>query len=216
MDTQNVLATEAPSPAPITAKEKTTETPKPDAVEIPAKNAKPAKPAEQTIEPPKHPQITQQQPTKAQTGEAPGTRIAMSTAQTHAGTFAVGVTDQNFGARFAYYNDQIRQKLSAQWITSMLDSQASGHRVYITFHVGRDGSPSHVRIAQPSGDMTLDQTALSAVQRIDTFGPLPDAYTGSYVNVQAEYWMLFSLPVFTCQVTGQHRHSGTAANCTAN
>jgi protein TonB len=40
-----------------------------------------------------------------------------------------------------------------------------------------------VQIAQPSGDATLDQTALSAVQHIDTFGPLPDAYTGSYINV---------------------------------
>ena len=36
----------------------------------------------------------------------------------------------------------------------------------------------------PSGDPTLDQTALNAVQHIETFGPLPDAYQGSYVSAQ--------------------------------
>jgi protein TonB len=66
----------------------------------------------------------------------------------------------------------------------MLDQRATGHRVYITFQIARDGSPSHIRVEQPSGDATLDQTSLSAVQHIDTFGPLPDAYQGSYVNVQ--------------------------------
>ena len=65
-----------------------------------------------------------------------------------------------------------------------LDGQASGRRVYITFQIARDGTPSNIRIAQPSGDTTLDQTALNAVRHIDTFGPLPDAYQGSYVNVQ--------------------------------
>ena len=65
----------------------------------------------------------------------------------------------------------------------MLDPQANGHRVYITFQVERDGSLTHVQIAQRSGDNTLDNTALSAVQHIDTFPPLPDAYSGSHINV---------------------------------
>ena len=45
------------------------------------------------------------------------------------------------------------------------------------------GAPSNIQIAQKSGDNTLDQTALNAVRHIDTFGPLPDAYTGSHINV---------------------------------
>jgi len=78
---------------------------------------------------------------------------------------------------------QITQKVAAQWYPQMLDPQATGHRVYISFQVERDGSLSHIQIAQRSGDNTLDQTALSAVQHIDTFGPLPDAYTGTHINV---------------------------------
>ena len=68
-------------------------------------------------------------------------------------------------------------------MTGMLDPHAAGHRVYITFTIGRDGTPSNIRIAQPSGDASLDQTALSAVRHIDTFPPLPEDYTGSYINV---------------------------------
>jgi protein TonB len=185
MNTENVLATEAPTPAPIQPAPHTVEVPKPDAIPIPVKPTKPVKTAEKdTPPPPLHPQPIKVDPTKAQTGEAPGIKIAMSSDQTRVGTFTVGVADANFGNRFAYYNEQIKRKLEAEWYVGMLDQRATGHRVYITFQIARDGSPSHIRVEQPSGDATLDQTSLSAVQHIDTFGPLPDAYQGSYVNVQ--------------------------------
>ena len=183
-NTQNVLATEAPSPAPVAPKPRTVDVPKPDAIPIPTKPQKPAPQAEKaTPPPPLHPQPTKPEPNKAQTGEASGVRIAMSADQTRIGTFSVGVTDANFGARFAYYNQQIKRKLESEWQINMLDSNATGHRVYITFTIARDGSPSQIKLQNPSGDATLDQTALRAVQVVDTFGPLPDAYQGSYVNV---------------------------------
>jgi protein TonB len=184
MDPDNVLATDAPNPAPITPQPRTVETPKPEDVPVLTKTAKPAKTADITTPPPPaHPQPVKVDPNKAQTGDAPGIRIAMSSAQTHAGTISVGTADAAFGSRYAYYVQQITQKVAQQWYTGMLDPRASGHRVYITFQVERDGSPTHVQVQQASGDTTLDQTALSAVQHIDTFGPLPDAYTGSHINV---------------------------------
>ena len=197
---QNVLATENPSPAPAPPAPRAIQDPKPDAIPIPTRQAKQApapKVAEKTAPapPPKvvaknnpvatpalHPQPVQ--PTnKATTGEAPGLRIAMSSVQNRLGTSSVGVPDQAFGSRFAYYVQQITQKVASQWYTGMLDANAPGHRVYITFEIERDGTPSNVRIAQPSGDSTLDQTALSAVRHIDTFPPLPDGYGGSRINV---------------------------------
>ena len=180
----NVLATDTPSPAPVAPAPKTIEVPKPEAIPIPTAKAKPAKTADKTAPaPPLHPQQTKIDPTKAQSGEAGGLRIAMSSTQNKAGTFSVTTQDSAFGTRFAYYVQQITQKVASQWFTNMLDPQATGHRVYITFQVERDGSLSHIQIAQPSGDATLDRTALSAVQHIDTFPPLPDAYTGSHINV---------------------------------
>jgi periplasmic protein TonB len=179
----NVLATETPSVAPAPPAPKTVAAPQPDAIPIPAKPTKPAKIADKTAPPPPlHPQPIQINPNKATTGEAAAS-IPMSSVQTQAGTFSANTTDSAFGVRFAYYVQQITQKVASQWYTSMLDPQAYGHRVYITFQVERDGSLSHIQVAQRSGDNTLDQTALDAVRHIDTFGPLPDAYTGSHINV---------------------------------
>jgi len=184
MDQNAVLATETPSPAPPAPAPKTIEAPVPDAVPIPVKAAKPPKLADRTNPaPPLHPQPFKPQPDKAPAGEAPAPQITMSTTQTRAGAVSVGTPDAGFGTRFAYYVQQITQKVASQWYTGMLDPHAPGHRVYITFQVERDGSVSHIQVAQPSGDTTLDQTALNAVRHIDTFGPLPDAYTGSHINV---------------------------------
>ena len=183
-DQNAVLATETPSPAPPAPAPRTIETPIPDAIPIPIKPAKPAKTADRTTPaPPLHPQPFKAQPDKAPAGESPAPQMAMSTTQTRTGTFAVGETDATFGVHFGYYNDQIKRKLMAEWYTTLLDKQATGHRVYIAFQVARDGSVSHIQVAQPSGDATLDQVSLSAVRHIDTFGPLPDAYQGSYINV---------------------------------
>ena len=182
-DQENVLATETPSVAPAPPAPRTVEVPHPEAIPIPVKATKPTKTAEKTAPPPPlHPQPSTPQLNKATTGEAAAS-IPMSSTQTQAGTFSANISDSGFGARFAYYVRQITQKVAAQWYPQMLDPQATGHRVYISFQVERDGSLSHIQIAQRSGDNTLDQTALSAVQHIDTFGPLPDAYTGTHINV---------------------------------
>ncbi|HWZ50587.1 MAG TPA: TonB family protein [Granulicella sp.] len=182
VNADNVLTSETPSPAPPTAKEKLAPPPEPTAIPIPEK-PKPVKVAPKPVQATPHPQPVPPQPQKATTGEATGVRIAMTSTQTRAGTVSIGATDAAFGARFAYYVAQIKQKVAAQWYTAMLDPAAKGHRVYIVFQISRDGTPSSIRIQQPSGDPTLDQTALSAVQHIDTFGPLPDGYNGNYITV---------------------------------
>jgi protein TonB len=182
-DQENVLATENPSPAPAPPAPKTVAVPEPTAIPIPVKPAKPTKLAEKTAPPPSlHPQPITPQLNKATTGEAPAS-IPMSSVQTQAGTISVATQDAAFGVRGAYYVRQITQKVASQWLTQMLDAQAPGHRVYITFQIAQDGTLSHIQIAQRSGDNTLDQTALRAVQEIDTFGPLPEWYTGKYLNV---------------------------------
>ena len=185
MDPNNVLATDAPSPAPITAAQHTVDVPRPDAIGLLTKSTKPVKTADQaTPTPPLHPQPTKADPNKVQTGEATGSNLTMSSTQTRAGTFSAIPSAAAFGTRFAWYVQQITQKVANGWYTSMLDPQAAGHRVYITFQVERDGSLTHIVLAQRSGDPTLDLTALNAVRHIDTFGPLPDAYTtSSHINV---------------------------------
>jgi periplasmic protein TonB len=90
--------------------------------------------------------------------------------------------DASFGSRFAYYVQHVNQTVSRNWFKPDVDN---AHRVYITFDILKDGSPTHVQIEQSSGVPSLDQLAMRAVQRSD-FGPLPPEYPGSKVSV--EFW----------------------------
>ncbi len=184
--TDNVLASETPSPVPPPPTPKAEPPPKPTDIPVVVKQTKPVqKPSDKpSPEPPKHPQPAPPQPDRATSGETAGLRVAMTAVENRAGTSSTNVTDSAFGQRYAYYVRALTQKVAQQWYTQTLDSGAPGHRVTISFRVERDGSPSQIVIAKPSGDSTLDASAVRALQRIDTFGPLPDTYSGQYINVQ--------------------------------
>ncbi len=93
----------------------------------------------------------------------------------------------DFGSRFAWYVDQVRRKVSDNWMKYEVDANIqSARRVYIDFDINRGGEPENIRIEQSSGVPSLDQSAVRALQRIDTFGPLPAQYSGNKVSV--EFW----------------------------
>ena len=93
----------------------------------------------------------------------------------------------DFGTRYAWYVHVVQQKVSENWLKYEVDPRISdARRVYLTFDVMRDGHPANVQIEQSSGVPSLDQSAIRAVQRIDTFGPLPPDYSGNKVSV--EFW----------------------------
>jgi protein TonB len=91
----------------------------------------------------------------------------------------------DFGSRFAWYVDIIKRKTAQNWYRAEVDPHtAAGTRVYVTFDVARDGTPGNVQITKSSGNGSLDSSALRAVQRVDTFGPLPGGYSGNRLSVQ--------------------------------
>ncbi len=93
----------------------------------------------------------------------------------------------DFGSRYGWYVDVVRRKVSENWLKYEIDpSIRDARRVYITFDILRSGQPVHVQVEQSSGVPSLDQSAVRALQRIDTFGPLPADYGGSRVSV--EFW----------------------------
>jgi periplasmic protein TonB len=93
----------------------------------------------------------------------------------------------DFGSRFAWYVNVVRQKVSENWNRYEIDpSISAAPKVYITFEIARNGEPQNVQVAQSSGVPSLDISAVRALQRIDTFGPLPPDYSGSRVSV--EFW----------------------------
>jgi len=93
----------------------------------------------------------------------------------------------DFGSRYAWYVRVVQQKVSENWLKYEVDPRITdARRVYLTFDVKRDGRPTNVEVEQSSGVPSLDQSAVRALQRIDTFGPLPSDYPGSKVSV--EFW----------------------------
>jgi protein TonB len=91
-----------------------------------------------------------------------------------------------FGSLFGWYTNIVANKVHQAWQSEVNPSVAAANRVYITFDISRNGAPSNIRIEHSSGIPSLDQSAVRALQRIDTFGPLPQGYNGSYVSV--EFW----------------------------
>ncbi|MEO6910843.1 MAG: TonB family protein [Edaphobacter sp.] len=178
-----VLTSDAPSPAPVIAKEKTEPPPTPKEIPIPTKAVKPPKVAPKaTPQPPKHVQPAPPQPKKAASGETSGIRIPEATMQLKNGTASVSVEDRAFGARFAYYVNIVNRTVAQNWYTQEADPVASnGKSVTIVFDINREGIPSNPRISIRSGSPTLDTSALRALQRVDGFGPLPQ---GNRITVE--------------------------------
>ncbi len=199
--TENVLATQTPSPAPAPpAPEKAVQAPPPDAIPIPEKEKpqpkvkqapqkteapvkpEPKKPVTQSST--KHAQPIPNQQNRANYGEAAQTNIPRSTASNPNGNNPVAVNGGDFGSRFPWYVELIRRKTAQNWLVQEVSpGTPAGSKVYLSFVVSRDGSPSQVRIAQSSGSPSLDTSCLRAVQRVDSYGPLPAGYNGSSLSV---------------------------------
>jgi protein TonB len=90
----------------------------------------------------------------------------------------------NFGGKYGWYVDGVKRKVQANWLTYEIDPRIKApHRAFIEFDITRDGVPANVHLAQSSGVPSLDQSAMRAIQRIDSFGKLPE---GNSVTV--EFW----------------------------
>jgi periplasmic protein TonB len=197
---KQVLASEdvnqAPAPPP---KEATQPPPKPTDIEIkaPTKTPPKAAPKESTAPPPRtpvkpvprpevtpntarHPQPVPDTP-KATSGETTATALPSSVAQTRNGTATASVQDRTFGYRYAYYLRIVGQKIMQNYQASEVDASSSvGKQVTVLFTIDRDGVPQEIKVQTRSGSGTLDTSALHAVQRVDSFGPLP---AGDHIQI---------------------------------
>jgi protein TonB len=183
--TPNVLATEQPAPAPAPPQPKVAPVPQPDAIPIPTKQPEKKTPEKKQVQPsPKHAQPQPLQ-NRAHYGEAPATQIPHSQAGNPGQSNPVNVSGGDFGSRFPYYVAIITNKVSQAWYRQEIDPRTPyGREAKVIFIVARDGSVSGIHLSQSSGSPTLDSSAVRAVQRIETFGPLPPAYSGSNVSVE--------------------------------
>jgi periplasmic protein TonB len=182
--TPNVLATEQPSPAPAPPQPKAAPVQQPDAVPIPVKQPEKKLEKKQAQPSPKHAQPQPLQ-NRAHYGEAPATQIPHSLADNPGQNNPVNVSGGDFGSRFPYYVAIITNKVSQAWYRQEIDPRTPyGREAKVIFVIARDGTVSNIHLSQSSGSPSLDSSAVRAVQRIETFGPLPPGYSGSTVSVE--------------------------------
>jgi protein TonB len=183
--TQNVLANESKGltkslPQPVEEEK--------EAIPIPERESK-KKPKKVTTATKAKPQPIEEQSNVVPFGEGgpvsgPYGTFAAGGAK---GGFGFSGGGGDFGSRYGWYVQVVQQKVRQNWLAYEVDPRIKeANRFYLVFDITRDGRPTNVRVEQSSGVPSLDISAIRAVQRIDTFGPLPSDYSGSKVSV--EFW----------------------------
>jgi protein TonB len=183
---QNVLANDSKG---LTQSQPKAEENTPDAIAIPDKNTKKKKPKPETSSKQQKEQPQEEASNVAQYGEGGPVSGPYGTFSAAGAKGGFGFTGGggDFGTRYAWYVRVVQQKVSENWLKYEVDQRISeAQRVYVSFDVQKDGHPNNVQIEQSSGVPSLDQSAIRAIQRIDTFGPLPPDYSGNKVSV--EFW----------------------------
>jgi TonB family protein len=169
---ENRLANDTDSVVPQAPPEKKeikkAEVADPKAIPLPGKPLKP-KP-EQMRQPIYKPERIKPNQVYSHTPEAlKSSQIAMQ------GNEGIGVGPNSvIGQRFGYYVDLMRTQIARHWSTAGLAGDT--HRVLITFTILKDGTVKDPKIAQPSGNYTLDMASLRAVQESNPLPPLPQGY----------------------------------------
>jgi protein TonB len=96
----------------------------------------------------------------------------------------------DFGARFSWYVDAVRSRVSSNWLQSTVDpSIRFAPRAVVTFDILRNGTITNVQILRSSGNASVDSSALRAIQGSNPLQALPNEYSGGKVSV--EFWFDF-------------------------
>jgi len=106
------------------------------------------------------------------------------------GVSAQGQGGGDFGARYPWYVDAVRNRIRQAWDQTTIEPAVrAAHRAHavVTFRINPNGAVSKISLSQSSGNSSMDYSALRALQNIDAFRPLPNDYMGSYVDVTFDF-----------------------------
>lgn len=99
----------------------------------------------------------------------------------------VGVGDNSpFGTQFGWYAKLLVDKVGQSWRTTDLNQNIANVAV-VTFVIKRDGQVTNARISQPSGNTSLDRSALRAILDAAPFAALPQQFPRSEAEVELRF-----------------------------
>src|SRR3954465_13930009 len=151
VETENILANE--SEGLTQSQPKQVEQPPPDAIPIPEKTTKPIKQPKPSIDKSK---ITPKPSNVVPYGESGPVNAPTTMVNLSGSPGGLNFGNGDFGARYAWYVDAVRRKVSENWRKYEIDPNISNaRRVYITFEILRSGEPKNIQGEQTSGGPSL-------------------------------------------------------------
>ncbi len=118
------------------------------------------------------------------------TTFAMNNGATQGGMGFSGTGGGDFTGKFPAYVDAVRNRISSNWLQSTVDPTVQwAPRAQFTFQILRDGTVANVQMMQSSGNRSVDNSALRAIQSSSPMSSLPSNYSGNSVNV--DFWFDF-------------------------
>jgi len=128
------------------------------------------------------------------------TSASVKTSRNSSGILSTGISSSN-GAGFgngvggigtsfpySYYIDTLRSKISAAWYNSLVSPGLKGKFYSVVyFRIYRDGKIGDLKIERRSGIVSLDLSALRAVENASPFAPLPSDFYSQYLIVHFKF-----------------------------
>jgi periplasmic protein TonB len=96
----------------------------------------------------------------------------------------------DFATRYGWYVEAVRRKIGSNWNLFEIEPavrSARRARTVLTFTINRDGSVKNIRMESSSGNISMDNSAQRALASAGTMPPLPNDYSGSFVNVDFDF-----------------------------
>ena len=91
-----------------------------------------------------------------------------------------------FGFRFGAYAKLLRDRVAQKWNTQDVRGRTSP-MVVVKFDLERSGEVRNVSLAQRSGDLTLDNSAIRAVEEAAPFPPIPPGFERPRATVELKF-----------------------------
>lgn len=173
-------------PAPAKPKPQA-KAPEPDAIEIRGKTSKREPQPQPTGAQNRWRAQQQERPNQvySSSGEA-----LVSPMQGMTGSGGIGIGTGTFGNRFGGYVDLLRQRVGEKWRTGEIDARIkTAPPVIVTFTIQRSGETRDVRVAQSSGNVMLDRSALRAIADASPLPPLPPGYERDSATIEFQFFL---------------------------
>lgn len=106
------------------------------------------------------------------------------------GTALQTQTGGDFGARYPWYVSAMTRRISQNWQQNTIDPvirAARQAKTTVTFRIYKDGTVKDLKITGPSGNSSMDNSAWRAMLSASNMPPLPNDYSGSYVDVTFDF-----------------------------